>query len=317
MKPVWIRLRSAPESDLCSRGASEYGAMKRLLITGATGRQGGAVVEHLLSGEYGEYDLYGLTRDAESETARALTDRGVAVVEGDLTDGARMRDLLEGMDGAYLVTTFFEDGTDAEREQGVSFAEACADAGIGHLVFSSVGGADRSPLPHFRSKAAVEDRIAALGLPATVLRPVFFMQNFGMLHDEIREGRLPLPLADGVTLQVVDADDIGRTAAMAFADPDRFAGETVHLAGDELTLEGMAEAFADHLGHPVEAVHLDVEAYRAEAGDELADMYAWFNEGGYDEDFAASNAEYGIDATTLPEFLAASDTWRPTARPAR
>ena len=218
--------------------------MQKILVTGATGTQGGSVVEHLLSGEYGEYDVYGLTRDASSERATALAARGVTVVEGEMTDAGRMAELCDGMDGVFCVTTFFEDGPAIETEQGITLADAASEAGVSHFVYSSVGAADRDTgLAHFESKYEVERHIADLGLPATVVRPVFFMQNFAyMFSEELQDGTLSMPLAEGVELGLVDADDIGRAVAMAFANPGRFVGQTFELGGDSLTLEEMAAA---------------------------------------------------------------------------
>ena len=273
------------------------------------------MVDHLLAD--GEWEIHGLTRDASSERAQALADRGVTVVEGELTDADRLAELLADVDAVYGVTMFYEDGTDAEIEQGTTLAEAAADAGVEHFVYSSVGSADGDTgLAHFDSKYAVEQRIAELELPATIVRPVFFMQNFEqMMREDITDGRLAVPLAAGVSLAVVDADDIGQTVAAALDDPDRFVGEVVTLAGDDLTLEGFAAAFADHLGHDVEPVHVDVEQYREMAGDELADMFAWFNTTGYDIDIDALESTYGISTTDFETYLDGSEAWRP-AEPA-
>jgi uncharacterized protein YbjT (DUF2867 family) len=290
--------------------------MSKILVVGATGQQGGAVADHLLAGGH---EVYGLTRDPSSAAARALADRGVTVVEGDIRDASRMADCCAGMDGAFLVTTFFENGTDDEVAQGTTFATAAAEAGVDHLVFSSVGGADRDTgLPHFESKWAVERHIADRSIDATVLRPVFFMQNFeSMLGGEITAGRLPMPLEPGVELQLVDATDIGRVAAMAFDGPERFGGATIELAGDERPLESMAESFAAHLGIGVEPIHIDVEEYRAEAGDELADMFQWFNDVGYGTEIGSLHDRWGIDPVDLDAYLDASDYWRPTPTPTR
>jgi uncharacterized protein YbjT (DUF2867 family) len=144
------------------------------------------------------------------------------------------------------------------------------------------------------------------------------MQNFEReLADEIEAGRLPMPLAEGVTLQLVDATDIGRAAATAVADPETFAGETIELAGDERDLEGIAAAFGAHLGTEIEPVHVDVESYRAEAGDELADMFVWFDEVGYDADPADLRGRYGVEPTDLAGYLAASERWTAPPTPSR
>ena len=156
----------------------------KVLVAGATGTQGGSTVEHLLSGTFGEYEVYGLTRRADSEAAERLDSRGVSVLEGDLTDEERMRECCEGMDAVFGVTTFFEAGTDVETEQGLTLADAANDVGVNRFIYSSVGSADEAPLAHFTSKARVEERIKELGFEHTVVRPVFFMQNFPYFHGE-------------------------------------------------------------------------------------------------------------------------------------
>ena len=287
--------------------------MRNILVTGATGTQGGAVVDHLLA-DSEQWEIYGLTRDATSDGAEALESRGVTVVEGDLTDADRMAELVGGMDAVYGVTMFMEQGTDVEVEQGVTLAEAAADAGVDHFVYSSVGSADADTgLPHFESKWAVEQRIEELGLSATVIRPVFFMQNFAyMMRDDIMDGQLTMPLREGVSLAVVDATDIGQAVVAALSDPDAFLGEVITLAGDDLTLEEFAAAFSDHLGHEVEPIHAGVEDYREMAGDELADMFQWFNDVGYDIDIPTL-AEWGIETTSFEAYLDDSEAWQPAA----
>jgi len=287
--------------------------MRNILVTGATGTQGGAVVDHLLA-DSEQWEIYGLTRDATSDGAEALESRGVTVVEGDLTDADRMAELVDGMDAVYGVTMFMEQGTDVEVEQGVTLAEAAADAGVDHFVYSSVGSADADTgLPHFESKWAVEQRIEELGLPTTVIRPVFFMQNFAyMMRDDIMDGQLTMPLREGVSLAIVDATDIGQAVVAALSDPDAFLGEVITLAGDDLTLEEFAAAFSDHLGHEVEPIHAGVKDYREMAGDELADMFQWFNDVGYDIDIPTL-AEWGIETTSFEAYLDDSEAWQPAA----
>jgi uncharacterized protein YbjT (DUF2867 family) len=286
---------------------------KRVLVTGATGQQGGAVVDALTSGEYGEYAVSGTTRDAGSDAAAALADRGVHVVEADMDDRSSIDDAVAGMESVFLVTTFFEAGPEAEAEQGMRVVDACADAGVDHVVYSSVASADTAPLAHFASKRRVEEHLADSGVEWTVVRPVYFMQNFDWLERDVREGTLAMPLAEGVSLGVVDVADIGRTVGVVLADPDAWAGETIELAGDELTLAGFAAAFTAALDREVEAVHVDVEAYRAEGGDEMADMYQWFNEDGYEVDVPALSARTDVDYVTFADYLDAHWASRPAS----
>jgi uncharacterized protein YbjT (DUF2867 family) len=283
----------------------------KVLVAGATGTQGGAVVDSLLSGAFGEHEVYGLTRDAGSDRARALAARGVTVVEGDLSDPARMRECCEGMDAVFCVTTFFEAGTEAEAEQGVVLAEAASAAGVERFVYSSVGSADTAPLAHFASKAAVEERVKRLGLDYTILRPVFFMQNLSTYHgEEVAAGTLTVPLSSDTPLALVDARDIGRAVAVALADPERFVGETVTLAGDDRTPAALAAGLSTALGHEVTHVRPDVDDYRAAAGDEMADMYEWFEAVGYGATPTADAEAFGLDPTDFETFLAEAEAFR-------
>jgi uncharacterized protein YbjT (DUF2867 family) len=276
-----------------------------VLVAGATGTQGGGVVDHLLSGEFGDYDVAGLTRSPDSEPARALESRGVTVVEGDLTDADRMRECCEDVDAVFGVTTFFEAGTDVETTQGVTLAEAASDAGVDRFVYSSVGRADEAPLDHFQSKARVEERVRELPFEWTILRPVFFVQNFPTYHGaELGNGSLSMPMSSDRPLALLDARDIGKTVGMALADPERFTGETIQLAGDNRTPEEIAAALSRALGHEITHVRPDIADYRGTAGDEMADMFEWFETTGYGSDPTADATAFGIDPNDFEAFLA-------------
>ncbi|MFC7205193.1 NmrA/HSCARG family protein [Haloferax namakaokahaiae] len=288
----------------------------KILVTGATGQQGGAVIDHLLSGEFGEHEVYGLTRDLTDDRAQELVARGVHVVEGDMRDYDRMVSLISGVEGVFCVTTFFEDGPDAELAQGLAVVDAAADTGVSHLVYSSVDGAERSPLPHFQSKFAIERRIRERDLPATVVRPGYFMQNFAWLAADIEAGRLSLPVSPETVLHLVDSDDVGRAAAAAFADPARFLGESFELVGDALTLSEVATTFADALARPVEFEQTPSSAYREARGDEVADMYAWFDSGAYSPR-RPDLSRFGLVPRTLAQHIDENDAWRPAPAPVR
>ncbi|MFC7079776.1 NmrA/HSCARG family protein [Halorussus caseinilyticus] len=277
---------------------------KTVLVTGATGTQGGAVADHLLSGDHGEFAVHALTRHPDSTPARELAERGAEVVQGDLAEKNTIRPIVEEVDAVFGVTNFWEHGYDDEIEHGTNLAEAAADVGVEHLVFSSVGGAERDTgIPHFDSKWEIERRIRDLDLPATVVRPVFFMQNFEAAREDIEGGTLANALAEGVSLQMIDADDIGGFVAEALADPDRYVGESYELASDEHTLESAAETFSDVLGHEVEAVHVPIDEFREQMGEEYAVMFEWFNEHGYEADIEALRTDHDVGFTPLAEYL--------------
>ena len=144
---------------------------RTILVTGATGQQGGAVARELLERGFG---VRALTRDPEKPVARELAERGAEVVRGDLDDRPSLERALEGVHGVFSVQQFFEAGYEGEVRQGSGLAEAAKAADVSHLVYSSVGSAHRDTgLPHFESKWEVEES----GVGYTILRPVFFMQN--------------------------------------------------------------------------------------------------------------------------------------------
>jgi uncharacterized protein YbjT (DUF2867 family) len=282
-----------------------------VLVTGATGKQGGAVVDHLLSGDHGEFEVHALTRHPERSAAHELAERGAVVVQGDLAEKNSLRPLVEEVDAVFGVTNFWEHGYDDEILHGTNLAEVAADVGVDHFVFSSVGGAERDTgIPHFESKWRIEERIRELDLPATVVRPVFFMQNFEGMREDIEGGTLASGLAEGVSLQMIDADNVGGFVAEAFADPDRYRGEAYELASDEHTLESAAETFSTVMDRAVEPVHLSIGEFREQMGEEYAVMFEWFNEAGYEADVEALRADHDVDFTDLETYLREHDWGR-------
>jgi uncharacterized protein YbjT (DUF2867 family) len=293
--------------------------MPSILVAGATGTQGGAVVDALTSGEYGEFTVYGLTRDKESDAAAALSDRGVVVVEGDMTDEDRMAALCTGMDGVFVVTTPYEDGVPTELEQGRVLINAAADAGA-HVVFTSAAGSFyQIGVPFIDSKHVVEQNCYNREMRRTIVRPAYFMQNLEAMAEEIREGELALPLAPDARMDLVDATDVGRFAAMAFADPDAFDQKTFELAGEALTLEQMADALSETLGRDVEAVHLDPTDYevRDELGKDVLKLFQWFNEDDYPVNVDAIERRFGVRPRAFADYLADGEAWRPAPAPTR
>jgi uncharacterized protein YbjT (DUF2867 family) len=183
-------------------------------VVGATGQQGGATVDALLTAGA---RVRALTRDPSSDGARSLAQRGVEVVPADAGDPASLRAAFAGVDGAFVMTTpFGPGGTERETEEGHAFVDAVRDVGVPHLVLNSVGGAERSTgIPHFESKRRVEEHVQELGLSATFVRPVFFMENLTASPLAVEDGTLVLrqPLPGGIPLQMVAVQDIGAAAA--------------------------------------------------------------------------------------------------------
>lgn len=257
-------------------------------VVGATGQQGGAVARALLDAGV---TVRALVRDTGSAAARRLADAGAVLAPADLDDASNLRAALTGLDGLFAMTTMTgADGTEGEVRHGRAIGAAAREAGVVHVVYSSVGGAERGTgIPHFESKRRVEEYLAELGLSTTVVRPTFFMDNFASSGPRQEDGVLVLrsPLASGVPLQMVAVDDIGAVAAAALLDPVAVAGGSVEIAGDELTGEQIAAAFGTWAGKPArfEPLPLDVLS----ENEDMHAMFSWFRHlPAYRADFAAT-----------------------------
>lgn len=268
-----------------------------VLVTGATGLQGGATARELVRRGW---DTAALVRNPTSEAARALAGLGVRLVTGDLDDGASLRAAMEGVHGVFSVQTFMTPGgLGGEVRQGRAVARAAKAAGVAHVVYSSVGGAERhSGVPHFDSKRHIERYLQELGVPTTVLRPSFFMDNFAAHGPQNVDGTLVVQLAlkPHTRVQFIAVDDIAHFAAQAFGHPREYLGRAVELAGDELTATEVAQAFAARSGLPARFEEVPLDAVAASPyipnGPEIALMFEWFQEHGYRADIAALRAEH-------------------------
>ncbi|MBI5410699.1 MAG: NmrA/HSCARG family protein [Nitrospirae bacterium] len=277
---------------------------KTILVTGATGQQGGAVAQSLL--RQGQ-KIRVLTRNPDK--AAKLAKAGAAVFKGDLTDKASLWDALQGVQGVFAMSTPFEAGMDAEVRQGTMLADMAMAAGVDQYVYTSVGSADRNTgIPHFETKWRVEQYIRQIGLPATILRPVWFMENFGTFcRPFILQGTLALPLRPDVKLQMIALKDIGEFGAAAFIRPEQFLGQAIDLAGDGLTMPEVVAHLSRTMGRQIQFRQVPDDQAKAAFGDDLAVMFKWFNEVGYSVDIPALHRRYGIPLTKFTEVIATAD----------
>ncbi len=253
---------------------------KRLiLVTGATGKQGGAVVKHLRAKGFA---VRALTRNPDRPESRALIDQtGIEIAHGDYEDKASLLRALEDVYGVFSVQPY-ENGAEAEIKQGMALIDAAHNSEISHFVYSSVGSADQNTgIPHFESKWKIEEHLRGTGMPYTILRPVFFMENWLQMKPAIDQGKLMLPLTPETILQQVAVDDIGAFAAMAFEHPGKWHGTATDLAGDE--------SFVDQIAQTLQASYSQIswEDFEKQAGHDLTVMYRWFQDVGYHVDIAA------------------------------
>ena len=274
-----------------------------ILVTGATGQQGGAVAQSLL--RQGQ-KVRVLTRNPDR--ADGLVRQGAEVARGDLADQASLEQALQGVDGVFAMTTFLEAGIDAEVQQGIVLADAVKKAKIQHCVYTSVGSADRNTgIPHFETKWKIEQHIRQLDIPATFLRPVWFMENFGTFSRPSPDGVLMLPLRPETKLQMIAVKDIGEFGAAAFLRPNEFIGQAIDLAGDELTMPEVTAHLSRTMGRQVRFQQMPDDQAEVALGRDFALMFRWFNEVGYAVDIPALQKRFGIALTAFTQVLTQAD----------
>jgi len=288
-----------------------------VLVTGATGRQGGAVIRHMLPKGW---KLRALTRNSTSHAAQELARRGIEVALGDLEDPASLALATRGVYGIYSVQDFWAVGAKREVQQGKNLADAAKKAGVEHFVYSSVGGAERnSGIDHWESKWEVEKYIRKLGLPATMLRPAAFMENYYIDQVEIGilKGKLMDPIRGDKPYQTIATDDIGAFVALAFERPKDFIGLELEIAGSELTNPEAAKVFSRILGKPVRFKRLPMPIVRLVLGREFYQMFRWFNDEGFKADIPGLRRRYPeVHLQTLEEWLQ-NEGWHKRARRVR
>ena len=274
-------------------------ANRTILVTGATGKQGGALI-HELAGT--GFALRAMTRHPDGDAARALRAKGVEIVRGDLDDAGSLKQALQGAWGVFGVQNTWEAGVEREEEQGKRLATLAKEAGVQHYVYASVGSADRhTGIPHFDNKARVEDTVRALRFPSYVIyRPVFFMEN--LTTPWFLNGNAIYSALDPHTvLQMIAVVDIGKYAAAAFTRAELLNGREFDIAGDALTLPQAAEVLGRAFGRQITYVPIPLDEIRKNSED-FAMMLDWFNKVGYDADIAGTSREFGIPPTTLAEW---------------
>lgn len=262
---------------------------KLVLVTGATGKQGGAVLHHLR--ERG-FPVRALVRNPEDPKARHLFGPGTEVSRGDLEDEASLTRALDGAYGVYSVQNWRASDIEGEIRQGKHLADAAKRSRISHFVYSSVAAADQhTGIPHFESKFRIEEHLRGTGLGFTIVRPVFFMENWLNMRQGVESGVLSFPLAAETRLQMIAVDDIGGVAALAFERPGKWQGRAFELAGDELSMTEVAAVFTRVTGREVRYQQTPWDEFAAKAGDESTRMFRWFQDTGYHVDIPAVRQE--------------------------
>jgi len=300
---------------------------KIITVFGATGAQGGGLVRAILADPAGGFKVRAVTRNPESEKAKALADAGAEVVQADIDDAASVKAALEGAYGAFFVT-FFWDHFSPEKEmaEAKTLAEAAKEAGIQHAIWSTLEDTrkwcplddDRMPtlqgkykVPHLDAKGESDHFFSDLGVPTTFLLTSFYWDNFihfGMGPTAGPEGNLAITLPMGdKALPGIAAEDIGRSAYGIFKRPE-LIGKYVGIAGEHLTGDEMAAGFSRLLGKEVAYNEVPPEVYRSfgfPGADDLGNMFQFKRD--FNDDFrGARSIEFTLELN--PE-LQTFDQW--------
>ena len=270
-----------------------------ILVSGATGAQGGAVVRALLARKRA---VRALVRNPRSPSALALREAGAELVTGDMEDPASLAAAMQGAAGVFSVQVPDTLGNDSERRHGMALVRAARSAGVGHFVHTSVSGTvQRTTFPRWASgywsqkywndKWEVEEAVRSAGFAAwTVLRPAFLMDNFARpkaarMFPHLAQGEIATALQAHTRMQLIAADDVGAFAACAFDAPGSFAGHSIDLAAQALTMGEVAQTLAAVVGRSIAATALTPEQAVARGLHQgWVRSQEWSNEVGYQAD---------------------------------
>jgi uncharacterized protein YbjT (DUF2867 family) len=272
-------------------------------VTGATGRQGGAVTARLLADGW---RVRALTRRPQSKAARRLAGLGAEVVGADLADRASLVRAFRGASGVYSVQNGMVGGFEAEVVHGCNVGDAAREAGVSHVVYGSAGTGDSGTgIASWESKLRVQEHLETLGLPLTVLRPTAFMELMTdkTFYPAVSTWRL-MPMLTGADLPIawICLDDLGAIAAKAFADPARYVGADLQLTADVRSNAECQQIWRTVMGRAPRRFPMPVWVFERMVGTDLTTMWRWLAAAGPRFDPAATR-EILPSASTVEEWL--------------
>ncbi len=303
-------------------------AKKIIAVVGATGAQGGGIIRAILNDPSGEFSARAITRDVNSEKARALAQLGAEVVAGDVDDEASLMRAFAGAHGAYCVTFFWAHfSPEREKAEAAAMARAAKEAGVSHVIWSTLEDTrERIPLsdprmptlqgtykvPHFDAKGEANAEFTRLGVPTTFLLTSFYWDNliyFGMGPRRGEDGKLVFALPMGnKKLPGIAAEDIGKCAYGIFQRGKEMVGRTVGIAGEHPTGTQMAGTLSRAIGQPVTYYPVPFDAYRSlgfPGADDLGNMFQYKHD--FEESFCgARNVEF---SRSLNSELQSFEDW--------
>jgi len=274
---------------------------KIIAVTGATGAQGGGLVRAILADPSGGFSVRAITRNPDSDKAKALRAAGAEVVGADLDDPKSLRAAFDGAYGAFCVTNFWEHfSAEKEVEQARNMAAAAKDAGVEHVIWSTLEDTrrlvplddprmptlqDKYKVPHFDGKGEADAVFREAGVPTTFLLAAFYWENFihfGSGPQRGEDGTLALTLPLGERpLSGIAAEDIGKCAYGVFKEGKQLLGKTIGIAGEHLTGTALAAGLSKGMGEPVHYRPVTWDAFRAAGfpgADDLGNMFQVYHD---------------------------------------
>jgi len=255
---------------------------KVIAVLGATGAQGGGMVRAIMADKSGEFTARALTRNINSDKAKALKDLGAEVVAVDIDNYESIKSAFKDAYGVFAVTFFWEHfSADKEIEEAKLIAKAAKETNIKHVIWSTLEDTrnwiplndNRMPtlqgkykVPHFDGKGEAEKYFTEQKLPVTFLLTSAYWENmiyFGWGPTRGQDGKLALnfPMGDK-KLPAIAVEDIGKSAFGIFKRGNEFIGKKVGIAGGHLTGKMMAESLTKALGEEVKYNPVPFDVYR-------------------------------------------------------
>jgi uncharacterized protein YbjT (DUF2867 family) len=272
-------------------------------VVGATGRQGSAVVRHLLKDGW---RVRALTRNPSSDAAQVLRALGADVQQADTEDPGSLRKAFSAAYGLFNVQNPMTSGLDAEIRQGRNVAEAAAEAGIRHVVYGAAGVGDQpTGVGSWDSKLVIARRFRDLGLPLTVLRPMAFMElmtDKGYYPQLSTWHVMPKLMGPARPVGWLCLDDLGAIAARMFADPERWTGSVLGLASDVQSIDQCRALWTERTGRKPRGFPMPVKLFERFVGTDLTTMWRWLRTEQFDMGTQPTR-EILPEARTVREWL--------------
>jgi uncharacterized protein YbjT (DUF2867 family) len=280
---------------------------KTIAVLGATGRQGGQVVHHLLNQGW---RVRAITRKPESKKAIMLKEQGAEVVRADLEDPASLESAFANAYGVFNMQAPVSGKIEIEIRQGRNAAQAAKKTGIRHLVYGSAGpGYTRTGIEQWDAKIEVTQAMKELGLPLTVLRPMAFME---LMVDPTFYPQsstwYTMPKFSGTERKIpwLSVRDLGAIAAKAFANPDEYIHRDLRLAADAQSLAECREIYREVRGKYPPRFPMPLFLFRKFVGQDVLNMWRWLRTNPVDPD-TSQTYEVHPEAMTVRTWLRSMD----------